>query len=251
MEPDTSTRGRVLVVEEHELLASGMQLALSERRWQTETSGGPTQRDVMDAASAHRPDVVLVDADRPYGSRLGHCVDLIPSLRSMGAQVLVLTSERRRTALAEYVEAGAAGWIRSTAPIDELDAALARVTRGQEIIGRTERVALLDHLRRERVQARHSCAVFEQLTDREALVLAALIDGLNAEEIAQEHVVALTTVRSQIRAILNKLGVRSQLAAVAAASAHRDLLPRRNRPGRERRRAQTPERTADLAEHIA
>ena len=47
--------------------------------------------------------------------------------------------------------------------------------------------------------------------------LGALIEGMSAEEIAETHFVALTTIRSQIRAILHKLGVRSQLAAVAQA----------------------------------
>ena len=49
-------------------------------------------------------------------------------------------------------------------------------------------------------------------------MLAALVDGLSAEEIAETQYVALTTVRSQIRAVLQKLGVRSQLAAVAHAN---------------------------------
>ena len=49
-------------------------------------------------------------------------------------------------------------------------------------------------------------------------VLAALVDGMSAEEIADAHFVALTTVRTQIRAVLQKLGVRSQLADVAAAN---------------------------------
>lgn len=251
MEPNTPTRGRVLVVEEHELLATGMQLALTEHCWLTEVSSGPTARDVVDDALAFRPHVVLADVDRRFGSRIGPSVDLIGPLRATGAQVVILTSERRRTALAEYVEAGAAGWISSAAPIDDLDTTIARVARGQEIVGRTERVALLDQLRRERVQMRRSCAMVEQLTEREALVLAALIDGLNAEEIAQEHVVAVTTVRSQIRAILNKLGVRSQLAAVAAASTHRELLPQRRRNGRDRRRVRPTDRHAGLSEHIA
>ena len=49
-------------------------------------------------------------------------------------------------------------------------------------------------------------------------MLGALVDGLSAEEIAEAHFVAVTTVRSQVRGILQKLGVRSQLAAVATAN---------------------------------
>ena len=42
--------------------------------------------------------------------------------------------------------------------------------------------------------------------------------GCPAEEIAEAQFVAVTTVRSQVRGILQKLGVRSQLAAVATAN---------------------------------
>jgi DNA-binding NarL/FixJ family response regulator len=105
------------------------------------------------------------------------------------------------------------------------------------VIGRADRAALLDELRLERAGTRRAHATFERLTHREALVLGALADGLSADEIAEAHFVALTTVRSQIRAVLHKLGVRSQLAAVALAGAHPGLLPAQARAGRDRRRA--------------
>ena len=43
------------------------------------------------------------------------------------------------------------------------------------------------------------------------------MSGRAATEIAEESFVSLSTVRSQIRAVLAKLGVHSQLAAVAMA----------------------------------
>ncbi len=58
---------------------------------------------------------------------------------------------------------------------------------------------------------------FAVLTDREKVVLAELIEGHCAEEIANAAYVSISTVRSQIKAILQKLGVNSQLAAVAQA----------------------------------
>ena len=65
-----------------------------------------------------------------------------------------------------------------------------------------------------------------------------MMEGLNAEEIAQAHFVAVTTVRSQIRSVLQKLGVRSQLAAVALADGHREFLPVEVDTGRDRRRSE-------------
>jgi len=218
--------GRVLVVEPHPLTAEGLQLALSARGWTVETSSGQTAADAVAHAQHFQPHCVLVDIG----------IDLIGPLASTGAQVVVLTAERRRTVLAECLEAGAVGWIGRCADLDEVDATLSVLLNGGAVVGQTDRVALLHALRLERMRERQSQATFEQLTRREGLVLAALIDGLSAEEIAADHVVSLATVRSQIRAVLQKLGVRSQLAAVAVAAAHRDLLPQRDHEERERRR---------------
>ena len=59
--------------------------------------------------------------------------------------------------------------------------------------------------------------LFDILTEREQVVLAELMEGHRAEEIATAAFVSISTVRSQIKAILQKLGVNSQLAAVAMA----------------------------------
>jgi two-component system, NarL family, nitrate/nitrite response regulator NarL len=232
---DLGSGGRVLVVEQHALLAMGLQLALSGRCWEVEATSGPTALDVVAHAQRFQPHCALVSLR--VGSEVSIGAELVGPLVSTGAHVLLLTAERRRAVLAECIEAGAVGWIGTDAALDELDATVGHVIAGGSVIGRADRAALLEQLRLERAGMVHAHARLQQLTKREALVLGALIDGLSAEEIATAHFVALTTVRSQIRAVLQKLGVRSQLAAVALASAHRDLLPHEVRDGNERRRA--------------
>lgn len=232
--------GRVLVVDDHSLVATGLQLALSARGWEVETSNGPTASDVIGRARCFAPHCILLDLNL---GGLGSGLDLVGPLSSMSAHVVMLTSERRRLVLAECVEAGAAGWISKGVMIEEVDALLGRLLGGETLLGRASVAALLDELRRERGAALRAQDRFDRLTRREALVLGALIDGFSAEEIAATHFVALPTVRSQIRAVLQKLGVRSQLAAVALASAHRELLPQATRAGRERRRPQPQLRT--------
>lgn len=203
-------------------MAAGLQLALSQRHWQVEINSAATISSVIDHAERFEPHCVLLDTQLRHG--VGSGVPLIEPLTAIGACVVMLTAERRRTALAECLEAGAVGWIGVHTPLDELDAALGRVLSGSSIIGCTERSQLLEDLREERARIQKAEAIFEQLTHRESLVLASLADGLTADEIARAHYVALTTVRSQIRAVLQKLGVRSQLAAVALADTHREFL---------------------------
>jgi DNA-binding NarL/FixJ family response regulator len=178
---------------------------------------------------------------------MGSGLDLIRPLTATGAAVIMLTAERRRAALAEYLEQGAVGWVGKDAELDEVDSTVGRALSGQMIIGRTERAELLERLRLEREQSSREHAIFERLTEREACVLAALTDGLSAEQIAEENFVSLATVRSQIRAVLQKLGVRSQLAAVAIASPHRDVLPQRGSGDRDRRRVQASDRRSGLS----
>ena len=60
-------------------------------------------------------------------------------------------------------------------------------------------------------------APFESLTDRERQVLEALVDGTAVREMAEGWFVSEATVRSQVRGVLMKLGVNSQLEAVARA----------------------------------
>jgi DNA-binding NarL/FixJ family response regulator len=207
---------RVLIVEDHALVAIGLQLALSARGWEVETTEGPTADDVVDHARRFEPHCVLLDIG--LGAGVGSGIDLIAPLRNTGAHVVMLTAETRRAVLASCLEAGAAGWISKDVFLDDLETTLNNVLTGTPLVGCAVREAMLDELRIERAGLRRALSPFERLTARERKVLAALVEGLSAEEIAESHFVSLTTVRSQIRAVLQKLGVRSQLAAVAYAN---------------------------------
>jgi DNA-binding NarL/FixJ family response regulator len=166
-------------------------------------------------AHAHefRPDCVLLDLH--LGEELGSGVDLIAPLMETGAAVVMLTAETDVFLLASCIEAGAEGWIGKDAFLDRVVASIEDVLAGHPLIGRAAREALLDDLRVRRDSLTHALSPFERLTPRERSVLGCLAEGLSADEIATTHYVSLATVRSQVRAVLQKLGVRSQLAAVA------------------------------------
>ena len=86
------------------------------------------------------------------------------------------------------------------------------------LLSRNEIYRLQDELRRHRGSISQRREPFELLTDRERSVLEALTRGHRAEQIAEEAFVTVCTIRSQIHAVLTKLGVSSQLAAVALAN---------------------------------
>ena len=76
---------------------------------------------------------------------------------------------------------------------------------------------LMAELRTARTARSKNLAPFTALTPRECVVLTAMTQGQRAEAIAAVAVVSEATVRSQIRGVLAKLGVNSQLEAVALA----------------------------------
>lgn len=206
---------RVLIVEDHELLAQSLAASLRADGVDAAVNAGPTTGDVLAAARDHRPDLVLLDLD--LGEALGDGKGLIAPLADTGARVVVLTGSEDRVRHAECLEAGAAGVLRKTMAYEDLLAAIPRATGDDPLMPGHERDALLAELRRGRADEERRLAAFARLTPREQQVLAALMDGETAERIAEAAVVSVTTVRSQIRSLLMKLGVNSQLSAVALA----------------------------------
>jgi DNA-binding CsgD family transcriptional regulator len=115
-------------------------------------------------------------------------------------------------ALADLVQAVAAGAtaVNADQPFRPLLAAVHEVLQaGPAWPSQHER--LLASLRVRADEARR----FHALTARECAVLAAMAAGHSAESIAAMRPAGLSTVRSQIAAVLRKLGVRSQVAAIA------------------------------------
>lgn len=205
----------VLIVEDHELLAQSLVFALRAEGVETETLKPESFDQILKIAEELRPGVVLLDLE--LGGDIGESIPLIGPLEQLGAQVMMVTGVTDRVRLAECLEAGATGLIDKTTPFEQLVEAVREVAELGSLVPPQQRHELLSELRRQRAADRERLEPFERLTSREQQVLAGLMEGKSAEKIAEDAFVSLATVRSQIRAILLKLDVNSQLAAVAFA----------------------------------
>ncbi|MEX1164733.1 MAG: response regulator transcription factor [Nitriliruptor sp.] len=209
----------VIVVEDHELLAQSVTYALRAQGLQVATSGDVALDAVAALVQARQPRLVLLDLDLgEHGTSLpliGRCVDA-------GARVLMLTAVKDRARLAACIEAGAVGVVSKSQPLEDLVTAITEVMERGTSLSDTERQSWLADLRQHRSQEVERFEPFERLTERERQVLDALIDGWSADDLAAEWVVAVSTVRSQIRSILLKLGVNSQLSAIALSPGEDD-----------------------------
>lgn len=173
---------------------------------------------------------VAAGSDLPASGQFLHVVVLTGSILSLcllpeGIRPILRTvAVGPRTAarnLSIAVVRGAVAVIDSDQPflevLDQLDAAL----RGVRLPARPDVMARLhDHEQRSTALAR--------LTPSEALVLARLVEGRTAGEIANAAHVSLATVRTHIRRILGKLDVTSQVGAIATAHRYADTGPVRD-----------------------
>lgn len=204
---------RIAIVEDHELLAHSLSYALHAEGFDVALCFGSSLEAISEQVIAAKVDLVLLDLH--LGDRVGSGLPLIATLRASGAHVVVLTGVTDRARLGECVEAGAEGIVTKDQAFGELVRAVTdAATRGRSMSDE-QRTALLQELRHQRREEREHQALFGRLTPREQHVLAELVDGKAAERIATDSFVSLSTVRSQIRSVLAKLGLNSQLEAVA------------------------------------
>lgn len=151
------------------------------------------------------PDVVLLDRRLPDGD----AIDAIGALSEFGARVLVLTGEATSTVAARVAEAGGCGLVLKSAGLDELEDAVRRVADGEVVFGAEFLAGVLS-----RLTGRTRSAT---LTARERQALGLLADGASTAEVARRLGVAVNTARNHVQRVLEKLGARSKLEAVAIA----------------------------------
>jgi len=213
----------VLIVEDHALVADSLAAALAEAGLEVRAVI-PRHRDDLTPALDWGPDVVLLDLKLgAFGSGL----DLLALLGGPGRAVIVMTGETDPWVLGRCLEAGAAAVMDKGQPLGEVLDALERVGDGRPAMNPLVRAELVGWYRRRNHEVNQLLAPFGQLTPREQQVLAQLMDGQPAEAIARASYLSISTVRSQIKSILAKLGVTSQLAAVARARQAGWRLPAR------------------------
>ncbi|WP_170219423.1 response regulator transcription factor [Nocardioides litoris] len=204
----------MLVVDDHALLAQTLQLALTARGIRAEVAPLDSVEAVTAAAVALPADLVLLDLD--LGEPLVDGTTLVAPLLATGARVLVLTGSSSDRA-ARAIERGAVGSLRKDVALDRLVATVVAAARGEAVMGLQERRDVVAAARASRHQEEQALAPFDRLSQREAEVLRELADGTSVGRLAEAWCVSEATVRSHVRGVLTKLGVGSQLEAVAAA----------------------------------
>ena len=196
---------RVVLVEDHDMVAEAMTLAMERAEDIEIVARARSIATALTEVSRCSPDVVLLDRRLPDGD----AIDAIGALSEAGARVLVLTGEATSTVAARVAEAGGSGLVLKSAGLDELEDAVRRVADGEVVFSAEFLAGVLS-----RLTGRTRSAT---LTARERQALGLLADGASTAEVARRLGVAVNTARNHVQRVLEKLGARSKLEAVAIA----------------------------------
>jgi DNA-binding NarL/FixJ family response regulator len=203
--------GRVVIVDRHALVAQSLAMVLAAASVTTYLTTDATIDSVIRQVRAFDPDLVLVDASA------GDAIEAVRALHRIGTRVLAITDGSDRIRVAACIEAGASGAVSTVDPIDRLLATIRETVAGRRVMPPSTERDLLGELHSHRRDRAVQLARFAALSQRESEVLEELMSGRSPADIAAESYVSIATIRSQIKAILRKLEVNSQLAAVALA----------------------------------
>jgi DNA-binding NarL/FixJ family response regulator len=175
----------------------------------------PNGRDAVELARYYRPDVVLMDFVMPG-------VDGLEATRTLGrdapeVSIVVLTAAGDDATGLLALRAGAAGFLSKDVDVHALPRILRGVRDGEAAISRELTMALIERFQRIRVDGPGLRPVESVLSGREWEVLDRLCTGQSTEDIADGLVLSTETVRSHVKNLLRKLGVRSREDAIALA----------------------------------
>ncbi|MGI5271265.1 response regulator [Nonomuraea sp. CA-218870] len=208
-EPLAPVRVRLILVEDHDMVAEAIALALGDAPGLEVVARCGSVADAVAAARAHRPGVVVLDRRLPDGDGIAAIGRI--TREAPGVRVLVLTGEASPRIAVRVVEAGGAGLMEKSSGLRELEWAVREVAAGGVAFAPDLLPAVLDQL------AGRGRAGGDGLTGRERETLHLLAEGVSTDQVSERLGIARNTARNHIQRVLEKLGARSKLEAVAIA----------------------------------
>jgi DNA-binding NarL/FixJ family response regulator len=203
---------RVLLVDDHPVVRTGMRLVLEQDGRIAVIGEADRGREAVYLALELKPDIVLMDINMPDISGL-EATKLIKA-SNPEIRVLVLSLHKEPEYVIGMLEAGADGYLVKQCDPAELRAGVLQAHAGERVLHQSVLHAVI-------TKATHRPAVVteEALSAREHEVLQLLAEGATSKEIAVVLGLRPKTVENHRSRILDKLGVSNSAAAVRAAAA--------------------------------
>jgi DNA-binding NarL/FixJ family response regulator len=207
---------RVLVADDHALVRGGFTMILSAQPDIDVVGEARDGVEVLELAASLRPDVVLMDIRMPRQDGISATAALLAAPGLGDTKVLVLTTFDLDRYVYAALKSGAAGFLVKDEPPERLVEAVRTVARGESLLSQAVLLRLVERFV-DGPAPDTAPAPPPGLTEREVDVLAKIGRGMTNQEIATELFLSETTVKSHVRHVFGKLGLRDRAQAVVAA----------------------------------
>ncbi|WP_046472117.1 response regulator [Allosalinactinospora lopnorensis] len=206
---------RVLIVDDDALVRAGLSMMLDGVHGITVAGEATDGDEVLAAADAHAPDVVLMDLRMPR-------VDGITATRGLRRrrpppEIIVLTTFDTDENILHALRAGAGGFLLKDTPPPQIVEAIRRIAAGEPVLSPRITRRLMDRAAVQAGAHQRARDALAALSPREHDVVLAVARGRTNAEIAAELFMSVATVKAHVSHILCKLDLdnRTQIALLA------------------------------------
>lgn len=219
-----STPIKVLLVDDQSLIRMGFRMVL-ESADDIEVVGEAADGDTgMKMVKALKPDVVLMDVRMPNINGIEATAEIVAAYPDV--KVLILTTFDLDEYAFGALRAGASGFLLKDAKPEELIAAIRNVAHGDATISPRVTRRMLEMFapmlpgEEESDAEEVDLSLLNSLTERETEVLKLIAEGYTNQEIAERLFISMTTVKTHVGNILEKIGAQNRVQAVIFAFQH-------------------------------
>jgi two-component system, NarL family, response regulator DevR len=207
---------RVMLVDDHEVVRSGIRALLQASEDIVVTAEAGSVREAIDEAERSRPDVVVMDVRLIDGSGIEATREI--RARRPQTQVIMLTSFADDEALFASIMAGASGYVLKQVKGGDLVRAIRAVGEGKSLLDPEVTKAVLDRLRKGKHLMKDE--KLARLSPQEERILELIAAGRTNKEVGDELGLAEKTVKNYGSSILSKLEVARRAEAAAYLARH-------------------------------
>ncbi len=209
---------RTLLVDDQSMVRAGLRMLLAEEPDIEVVAEAGNGLDAVAQAARFRPEVILMDIRMPELDGLEATRRILAA--DATAKVLILTTFNLDDYVYEALRAGASGFLLKDAGRERLVEAVRTVAAGESLFAPSVLQRLVAHfVHRPPAGAARPQGPLAELSERETEVLKLVGRGLSNAEIAGTLVISQATVKTHVRHVLQKLGLRDRVQAVALAYA--------------------------------
>jgi len=211
---------RVLIADDQPMVRAGLRMILELEPDLDIVGEAADGNEAVAVAAATEPDVILMDVRMPNLDGLEATRRIVGS-REDGPRVLILTTFDLDVYVYEALASGASGFVLKDIEPEKLVDAIRVIANGEALLSPTVTKKLIEEfVRRPPDVVRPSPRELQQLTAREAEIMALVARGLSNAEIAAQAFVSEPTVKTHVARILMKLGLRDRVQVVVYAYEH-------------------------------